>query len=103
MRGHLSADLEPAAVLEVGGDAGGAEGVTTNLGLDPCSRSSAANHPPDIGLEQGIAGQLAGAAASGAEERPFPICGDAGSRDVLLQIAIEIVVGGHLVLLATLL
>jgi len=33
-RGHLLGDFEMAAVLEVGGDAGGAEGVTTDLGLD---------------------------------------------------------------------
>jgi hypothetical protein len=38
MRGHLLGDFETVAVFEVGGDASGAEGVTTDLALDagPC-------------------------------------------------------------------
>jgi hypothetical protein len=38
-----------------------------------------------------------------AEASAFPIVGNTGHGDVLLQIPVEIVVGGHLVLLATLL
>jgi hypothetical protein len=37
--GHLLRDFEPATILEVGRDAGGAEGVAGDLGLDPgCKR-----------------------------------------------------------------
>jgi len=59
-----------------------------------------ANHPPHVGLEQGIASHLPRSAARRPEERAFPVLDDAGSPDVLLQIAIEIMVGRHLVLLA---
>lgn len=55
-----------------------------------------------IGLEQGIAGQLARSAARGAKERPFAVLGNARGLDVLLQIAVEVVVGRHLVLLTAL-
>jgi hypothetical protein len=54
--GHLLGDLQAAAVLEIGGDAGGAEGVAADLGLDPSRKRSFANHSPNVGLEQGIAG-----------------------------------------------
>jgi hypothetical protein len=37
MGGHLLGDLEPATILEVGGDAGSTEGVAADLGLDPGS------------------------------------------------------------------
>ena len=103
MRRHLLGDLEPAAILEVGGDAGRPEGVATDLGLDPGRKRPPANHPPDIGLEQGIAGQLARSPARRAEERSFPVLGDAGRLDVLVEVAVQIVVGRHRVLLAALL
>jgi hypothetical protein len=37
----------------------------------------------------------------GAKERTLPVLGDAGTGDVLLEVAITIVVGGHRVRLAT--
>jgi hypothetical protein len=45
--------------------------VTSDLGLDPGRESSPPNHSPDIGLEQGIGGQLAGSPARRAKERAF--------------------------------
>jgi hypothetical protein len=75
VRGHLLGDLEPAAVLEVGSDAGGPEGVAADLGFDSCRERPPANHPPDIRLKQGITHQQAGADARRAEERPFPVLG----------------------------
>src|SRR5882757_3854488 len=79
---------------------GRAEGVAADLGLDPGRERPPANHPPHVGLEQGIASHLPRSAGRRPEDRAFPVLGDAGSRDVLLQIAIEIMVGRHLVLLA---
>ncbi len=99
MSGHLLGDLQTAAVLEVSCDAGRSEGVTADPGLS----SSSANHAPHIGLEQGTAGQLAAAPFAGAKERAFFVLGDAGGGDVLLQIAVQIVVRGHLAFLATVL
>ena len=96
-------DLEPAPVLEVGSDASRPEGVATDLGLDSGRERPPANHPPDIGLEQGIAGQLAGPAPHRPKERPLSVLGDAGRPDVLLEVAVQIVVGRHRVLLAALL
>jgi hypothetical protein len=103
MRGHLLSDLQPSPIFEISRDACGAKGVAPNLGLDSGRERSPPNHPPHIGLEKGIAGQLAGAAAGGAEERTFAILDNAGTRDVLLEITVEIVVRGHLVFLAALL
>jgi hypothetical protein len=102
MSGHLLGDFQLAAILQISRDAGGAKGVAADFGLDSGRERPPADHPPHIGLEQGIAGQLAGPAALRAEESAFPIVGNAGSGDVLLQIPVEIVVRGHLVLLAAL-
>jgi len=44
MGGRLVGDLEPAAILEIGGDAGRTEGMTADLSLDPGLESSSANH-----------------------------------------------------------
>jgi hypothetical protein len=107
MGGHLLGGLQPAAVLEVGRYPGGAEGVAADLGLDAGLAGPPANHPPDIGLEQGIGSQLPGAALDGAEQWPLAlllaVLADAGGRNVLLKVAVEIVVGRHLVFLAALL
>jgi len=98
--GHLLGDFELAAVLEIGGNAGGAEGVAADLRLDPGRQRPPSNHPPHIGLQHGPVGQLAAAPLARAEERPLAVLADAGGGDVLLQIAIQIVMGGHLVFLA---
>jgi hypothetical protein len=78
MRRHSLSNLQLAAVLEIGCDAGRPEGVTAYLGLNSGCESSSANHAPDIGLEQGIDSQLAGSPARRAKERVFPVFGDAG-------------------------
>jgi len=62
-----------------------------------------ANYQPHIGLQQGTVGQLTAASLAGAKERPFSVLADAGGGDVLLQIAVQIVMRGHLVFLAALL
>ena len=71
MGGHLLGYLKPAAVLELGGDTGRPKGVATGLDLDAGRERSSANHPPDIGLDYGIAGQLAGSAASCEKAAPL--------------------------------
>jgi hypothetical protein len=66
--------------------------VTANLRLDPGRKRPPANHPPHIGLEQGIAGHLARSTPWGAKERPLAGLGDAGRLDVLHEVAVQIVV-----------
>jgi hypothetical protein len=99
--GHLLGNFELPAVLEIGSDAGRPEGMAANFRLDASSRSSPANHSPYIGLQHGAGGQLSATPLARAEEWPFTVLGDAGGRDVLLKVAVEIVVRRHLVLLAT--
>jgi hypothetical protein len=71
VRCHLLCNLQFAAVFEINRDAGRPKSVTSDLGLDPGRESSPPNHSPDIGLEQGIGGQLAGSPARRAKERAF--------------------------------
>ncbi|MCU1251648.1 MAG: hypothetical protein JWQ49_4677 [Edaphobacter sp.] len=77
--------------------------VAADLGLDPGRERPPANHPPHVGLEQGIASHLPDRPRVVRKSGAFPVLGDAGSPDVLLQIAIKIMVDRHLVLLAALL
>jgi hypothetical protein len=99
---HLLGDLELAAVLQVGGDAGGAEAV----GADPGSQSWSACPPLDhhvhIGLGQGSAlGQPA--MAQGREEWCLGFAAEPGRRNPLLQILVKVRMAGKLGHLAALL
>lgn len=88
MSSHLLGNFQLAAILQISRDAGGTKGMATDLGLDSGREGPAADHSPHIGLEQGIASQLARPPARRAEERIFPVLGDACRGDLLLQIAI---------------
>ena len=55
---RLVGDLEPAAVLELGGDAGRAEGMTADLSLDPGLESSSANHSDRHRVRAGDCGSV---------------------------------------------
>ena len=57
--GHLLRDLELAPILQIRSDPGCPEAVTADLGLDAGTGSSAADHPPDVGLQHGMIRQLA--------------------------------------------
>ncbi len=57
--------LELAPVLQVGGDAGGAEGVVVDPGLDAGLAGAPAHHVPGILRGQGTAAQSAGATLDG--------------------------------------
>jgi len=101
--GDVLGHLERSAVFEVGGDAGGAEGVVADQGLDAGLSGPSADHAEDVLLVHGGVVQLARASSRGAEERTVEIAGDAGSRDVLVEVAFEVVMTGDLVLLSALL
>ena len=103
MCGHLLGNLQSSTIPEIGSDAGGAEGMTADLGLDPGLGSSPANHPPHIGLQQGTVASSPPRPLLVRKSGPFSVLGDAGGGDVFLQVAVQIVVRGHLVFLAALL
>ena len=71
MGSHLLRDFQPTAIFEVSGDARRAKGVAANLRFDSRRKRSPANHSPDIGLEQGITGKLAGSALGGRKSDPL--------------------------------
>jgi hypothetical protein len=67
MPGHVLRDFEFASVLEVGGDAGGAEAARADPGPQTCGFCSPLNHHVNVGLGQvSAAGQPA--MAQGREE-----------------------------------
>lgn len=83
MAGHLLGDLQLAAVLQVGGDPGGAEAVGADLGSQSCSACPPLDHHVHIGLGQGSAiGQPA--MAQGREERGLRFAAEPGRRNPLL-------------------
>lgn len=75
MTGHVLSDLQLAAILEVGCDAGRAEAVGADLGSQPGRFGPFLNHQMNIGLGQGSApGQPA--IAQGREERGIGFAGE---------------------------
>ena len=77
MTGHVLGDLQLATVLEVSGDAGGAEAVGADFGSKPSRLRPPLNHQVHIGLGQGsAAGQPA--IAQGREERSLGFAGESG-------------------------
>jgi hypothetical protein len=99
MIGNLMRSLKRAVVFQISRNAGRAEGVITNPGLDAGVGRAALNHAIGILLPHGVAGELAGLAGGGAEERPVRIPGDAGGGDIFVEVLIQIVMAGDLVLL----
>src|SRR5437899_8625136 len=97
--GHLLRDLELAAIAQVLDDAGGAEGVAPDLRLDAGVLRAAADHTVDVGLAHRPVRELAGATARGAEEPALGIVAELRAVELGLQVAVEVVVGGHVVAL----
>ena len=71
---------------------------------DPRLDAGGFRPPADDGvgvlLEEGIGGELAGLAAGAAEEMAVDVIGDAGGTDIVVQILIETMTTGNVVLLA---
>ena len=103
--GHLLGDFEFAAIAEVFGDAGDAEVVAADLGFDAGAGGAAADHAVDVGLGHGPACEASGGAQGGGEEPGLGIWGQGRGkgRGVVLEVGLELVVAGHLVVLAALL
>ena len=90
-------------LLEVGGDAGGAEGMVADAGLDAGGFGAPLNHAVGVLLPQGLGGEQAGAAGGGPEKRPVEVLGNAGSREVGVEVQLQVVMTGDCMLLAALL
>ena len=65
--------LERPAVLEIRSYSGGPKTVVADFGFDLGRLAPTIDHGPGVGLGQGGAGELAGAAADRAEQRSLGI------------------------------
>jgi len=70
--------LEHAAILQVGGDAGRAEGVVADA-PSRCRGNRTPAHRMRVGLRQRRGAQLPGAARDRAKQRPLQIASDPGA------------------------
>ncbi len=102
MRGDLLGVLECPAVLEVGGDAGGAERVVADRGFDSGSCGPSADHPPGVSLGHRRTGKRPSSFdGDGTEKGAFLIFPEVGGGEVSVEILLEGVVGGDVVALPT--
>lgn len=100
MPGHLLGNFEFAAVLEIRGDAGCAEGVTADPGFDAGFFGAPLNHAVYVRAPHRMLCEQAGLSERRTEERTCFLCGDTRRFDVLIQIVFEVVMARHLVELA---
>ena len=100
MSGHRLGVFQRAAIVEIGGDAGGAEGVITDRRRNIRIARAALQHAPGVGLRHRAISQNAGAPDRRAKQRPIAIIGNFGGLEVVLQVSLEMVVAGHAVFLA---
>ncbi len=81
MVGDLLGVLDGAAILEVGGDAGGSEGVVADFFGQADGLGSAFDHPPGLDAVHRTGGELT-VPVDGAEEGGLLLGSDASGRDV---------------------
>ena len=98
--GDVLGRLERAAVLQVGGDAGGAEGMVADPGLDAGGLRPPLDHAVGVLLPQSVAGEPARSARRGLEQGRVRVLRDAGRGDIFVQIPLQVVVAGNFMLLA---
>jgi hypothetical protein len=89
---HRRGFLQCAAVLENGRDPGCAETVVAKPSFDAGCGPAPADHCIGVRLRRLRAGELAGAAADRAEQRPFGIVTQAHAVEITDQIFLEVVV-----------
>ena len=104
MRGHRLRVLERAAIAEIGGDSGGAEGVISDRPVNAERNRAPTDHAPGVGLGHWSVEKRHGVVAwAGSKEPAFAIVRNAGSVDVSPQYLRGRMMTGHCVLLAALL
>ncbi len=104
---HLLRHFELAAVAQIFRDAGRAEAVAADLRLDAGVRGAAADHAVDVGLAHRAGGEIARLPFGRAEEPCLWVEGRAvllrrglDGLGVSVQVSLELVVAGHLMMLA---
>ena len=85
--------FDSATVFEVGGDAGGTEGVAADSVGEADWSTAAFDHTEDVATGHAVEGQLAGLSAGAAEEGGEPLVGEAARFEVGVQIGLGVVVG----------
>ncbi len=98
--GEVLHHFKLAAVLQVRGDAGRAEGMVPDPGLEACGGRAALDHAIGVLLPQGVSGERAGLAGRRPEQRAIRVAGDPGRPDVVIEQLRQIVVTGNLVFFA---
>ena len=89
------ANVDCAAVLEIGGDAGGPEGVAAYFFGQASGLCPLLDHPQGVVAMHRAGGELA-AAVDGPEEGGFPLSGDACRFQIGIDVAFGIMVGARL-------
>ena len=82
--GHLLGDFQPSAVLQVGGDAGGPEGVAAHFGFNAGFFCPALDHAVDVGLGQGPGAEGSGLTEGCSKEEALFVLGNACGVNLLL-------------------
>lgn len=100
MCGHALGLLEFAAVREVRGNAGRPPGVVADRGEDAGLPCPPADHLPGVHPVEPLFGEDARASTHRPEQRALLVLTDAGRGDVGVEHLLELMVGGHLVVLA---
>ena len=98
MIGDLLRDFERAAVLEVRGDAGGAERVVADLRFDAGSGCSPLNDAVGVLLPEWFAAQHARFSGRRLKERLIRIASEARGGDVGVEQVFQFVVARHFML-----
>jgi hypothetical protein len=96
----LLCHFQLAAVFQIGGDTGGPEAMIANPGFDPSRFRATADDAVSILLMQGIACKLSGLTAGSAEKVALNVITDASRFDIVVQILIQTMMTGDVVLLA---
>ena len=100
MVGEVLRHFELAAVLQVRGNAGRAEGMVADPGLEAGGPRAALDHAIGVLLPQGVLGERAGLAGRRPEQRAVRVASDPGRPDVVIEQLRQIVMAGNLVFLA---
>ena len=100
MVGDVLRGFERALVLQVGGNAGRPERMVSDPGFDAGAARPPLDHAVGVLLPQGLAGEHARLAHRRLEQRRVRISRDAGGGDVFVEVLLQTVVTGNLMLLA---
>jgi hypothetical protein len=92
---HRSSFLKGAALLQVSSDPGCPEAVIPELGCDTGRGCAPANNRVSVCLWQHGASELAGTAASRAEQWPLGIAAQSGAVEIGSQVLLEVVVARY--------